>query len=158
MRVFWSATVVDRGPRLVGLACVALLSASLLGLFALGQLAWAALALPVAWSLSFSPLPASLGARVFEVAPSSTDVGNAVMTVAFNLGIGGGALVGGALVAGPGVRARTLVAGLIAAAALTVLVASRAAGAGPLDRLAALGLLDRGRPSGRFRVLARLDF
>jgi DHA1 family inner membrane transport protein len=120
--VIVTATVVDRAPRAVTLGTVALLAVALLALYVLGPVPAAAIALVCLWGFAFPPLPASLGARVLEVAPGSTDTAFAIVTVAFNVGIGGGALVGGFLVAGAGVRGTALAGGLLVAAALAVVL------------------------------------
>jgi DHA1 family inner membrane transport protein len=117
-----AALFVDRAPRLVITCFVGLLAAALLTMFPLGPVQWAAVVLLILWGFAFPPLPASLSARILEVAPGSSDVANAMITVAFNIGIGGGALLGGVLLPHTGVRSTTLVGGLIAATAFAVLL------------------------------------
>ena len=105
-------------------------------------LATVALAMPAAWLLSedqtsviacfalltlaFSALGTAVQVRILTVAPGSTDLASAADSSVFNVGIGGGALLGGGVVSALGVQATPLVAGLIAAAALvTYLVGIR---------------------------------
>src|SRR4051794_2751479 len=52
----------------------------------------------VLWGLAFSAIPLSVQSAVLRVAPEGTDTASAVIVVAFQIGIGGGALFGGALI------------------------------------------------------------
>jgi len=50
------------------------------------------------WGLAFSAIPLSVQSAVLRVAREGTDTASAVIVVAFQIGIGGGALFGGALI------------------------------------------------------------
>jgi predicted MFS family arabinose efflux permease len=50
------------------------------------------------WGLAFSAIPLSVQSAVLRVVPEGTDTASAVVVVAFQIGIGGGALFGGALI------------------------------------------------------------
>jgi predicted MFS family arabinose efflux permease len=73
-------------------------------------------------SLSLAAMTAILGARVLEVAPGDTDLASAGASTAFNVGITAGALIGSALVAGPGVRTVPLAGALLALVAFGVML------------------------------------
>jgi predicted MFS family arabinose efflux permease len=88
--------------------------------------------------LALAGTAATLGARVLEVAPGDTDLASAGTSTAFNVGITAGALIGSALVAGPGVRSAPLVGALLTAVAFGVMLceprlASRRKEPAPLD-------------------------
>jgi len=74
-------------------------------------------------ALSLSALSTVLAVRLLEVAPGSTDLASAGISTAFNVGITAGALIGGLLVAGPGLRSPVLVGALITVAALAATAA-----------------------------------
>jgi predicted MFS family arabinose efflux permease len=68
-------------------------------------------------------LPAVLGSRVLRYAPGTSDVASAGTSTAFNTGITAGALVGSALLVGPGVRSTALVGALLSLVAVAVVLA-----------------------------------
>ena len=68
-------------------------------------------------------LPAVLGSRVLRYAPGASDMASAGTSTAFNAGITAGALFGGVLLAGPGVRSTALVGALLSLVALVVVLA-----------------------------------
>ena len=129
-----SGWVMDRRP-FGGLVGALVLSAvSLLALYALARSAPAAVVLVAARSLAFGALGIAVQVRVLSVAPGSTDIASAASSSAFNVGIGGGALLGSWVVAMSGARMTALVAGVVAAAAVAVyaLEGSRAGTGSPL--------------------------
>jgi predicted MFS family arabinose efflux permease len=78
----------------------------------------------VVWGAGFTAMPVCLQAAVLRVAPRSADTASALYVVAFQIGIGGGALAGSLLV-NAGLLAVLPVAGLaLAAAGLVVVLAS----------------------------------
>ncbi|GAB3971657.1 MFS transporter [Actinoallomurus acanthiterrae] len=126
-----SGVVVDRSPTRAMIGSLALLAVALLGLYAFGTTPWAAV---LFLTLSGFPLPGlvtALQSRVLQVAPGNADVASAGTSAAFNVGIGGGALVGGLLLPGLGVRALALAGGLLAVVALAVLAGEPLLAAGP---------------------------
>jgi DHA1 family inner membrane transport protein len=68
-------------------------------------------------------LTPALQNRVLEVAPGGTDMAAAGGSVAFNVGIAAGSLLGAAVLDGAGARATTLAGGLLATAALLLFLA-----------------------------------
>jgi predicted MFS family arabinose efflux permease len=75
---------------------------------------------------AFATVPPALSHRVMLVAPGSTDMGIAVSSATFNLGIAGGSAVGAALTATVGVHAVPAVgAGLVALALVVALAEHR---------------------------------
>lgn len=54
------------------------------------------------WSVSLTALALSLQIRVLKLAPKATDVAMSIFSGIFNVGIGGGAMVGGLVIAGFG--------------------------------------------------------
>lgn len=92
--------LVDRRPRLAGGGCVLALTAALAALtFAAdGSVAVTLVAVAV-WGGAFIALPVCLQRAVLRVAPQAADSASALAVVSFQIGIGGGALVGSTLVA-----------------------------------------------------------
>jgi predicted MFS family arabinose efflux permease len=89
---------VDGRPGVVLGTSFALLGLSFLLIeLSRGHLSLAVLAV-VVWGLSFSAVPLCVQSAVLRVSAHAPDVGSAVIVVAFQIGIGGGALLGGALV------------------------------------------------------------
>ncbi|GAB3053390.1 MFS transporter [Intrasporangium mesophilum] len=68
-------------------------------------------------------LPAVLGSRVLRHAPGASDMASAGTSTAFNIGITAGALFGGMLLAGPGVRSTALAGALLSLVALALVLA-----------------------------------
>jgi MFS transporter, DHA1 family, inner membrane transport protein len=130
--------VAGRAPRAALAAAVALLAASLLALEAFGTSPAPAVALAGVAAFASAALPPAMVNQVLTVAPGSADVASAGHGSAFNLGIAGGALVGGWVLAGAGARPVPLVGGLLVVAALLVvlgepwLTGARSRGAGSL--------------------------
>jgi len=77
------------------------------------------------FGFGFSAVPPILGHRVMLVAPGSTDMGMALYSSTFNVGIGGGSALGAALTATVGVRAVPLVSAALVILAIACVVAER---------------------------------
>jgi DHA1 family inner membrane transport protein len=120
-----AGAVVDRSARVTMIASVALLAASLLGLYVLGSGQAGAVALLGSTGFALPGLVAGMQLRVLQVAPGNTDIASAGTSAAFNVGIGGGALLGGLLLPAFGVRSTALAGGLLACAALAVMLGDR---------------------------------
>ena len=73
---------------------VALLCASLLLLRPLGASPSALFALVFCWGIGIAALSLALMVRVLHLAPDATDVATAIFSGIYNIGIGGGALIG----------------------------------------------------------------
>ncbi|MFF0342993.1 MFS transporter [Kribbella sp. NPDC004875] len=108
----WGAVAVPLGVITVGL----------LGLYALGTVPVATVALIALIGMSFSGLAVAVQSRTLQIAPGSTDIASAGTSSAFNVGIAAGAFVGGALIDTTTVRAVALVGGLLTAAAALVML------------------------------------
>jgi DHA1 family L-arabinose/isopropyl-beta-D-thiogalactopyranoside export protein-like MFS transporter/DHA1 family inner membrane transport protein len=113
--------VLDSRPVGALVVPLGLMTTALLGLFALGRLTAPTVALLAAGGLAFSAFAAAVQSRVLQVAPGSTDLASAATSAAFNVGIAGGSLLGGVLLAGAGARPLALAGGLLALAALAVM-------------------------------------
>ncbi|MFC6021806.1 MFS transporter [Plantactinospora solaniradicis] len=114
---------LDRHPWAAMAAPLLLITAALLGLYALGQFKVPTVALLAVAAAAFSALAVAVQYRVLQVAPVSTDVASAGAGSAFNVGIAAGALLGGVLVEGAGVRLVALAGGLLTAIAAVILLA-----------------------------------
>lgn len=114
--------LVDRAPQVAMVAPVAALSVALVGLYLFGPFPAPAVALEAVAGMALAMVPTAMQSRVLRVAPGSTEMASAAMSAAFNLGIAGGSLAGGVLLPAFGVRSTALAGGLLAAAALAVIV------------------------------------
>jgi predicted MFS family arabinose efflux permease len=131
--------IVDRDPWLTMTVVIALQGVALMLQYVLGTGALATAASVAAAGLAIAALSAVLGARVLIVAPGDTDMAAAGTSTAFNVGITGGALIGGLLLPATGVRSTALVGAVLTAAALAVILAEPA--------LASRRRRDQGGPS-----------
>lgn len=126
--ILLTGRITDRSPRLANAACVGgvVVALAVLASVAHGS-ALATVAAVIVWGAGFTALPVGLQAAVLRVAPRSADTASALFVVAFQIGIGGGALAGSLLV-NAGMLPLLPVAGLALAAAglLAVLAARRA--------------------------------
>ncbi|GIH72954.1 MFS transporter [Sphaerimonospora thailandensis] len=117
--------LIDTRPRTALLAPLTLITGALLTLYAFGAVRPVAVAALCVTGLSFSALAAAIASRGLQVAPGSTDMASAGTGSAFNVGIAGGSLLGGALIDHTGVRSVTVAAAVLTAAALAVLLCER---------------------------------
>jgi predicted MFS family arabinose efflux permease len=76
------------------------------------------------WGIGAVATPVAMQTAVLRVAPAVQDTASAVYVVAFQIGIGGGALLGGILVSHGLVRELTVVGAVTAAVALAIVLAS----------------------------------
>jgi predicted MFS family arabinose efflux permease len=113
---------LDRHPWGALVTLFVMLSVGLLGLFAFGTVKAAAIVLLGLCGMSFSALTATIGHRTMLVAPAGTDIASAGTSSAFNLGIAAGSLLGSLLVANVGIRIVPLFGGLLALAALAIVL------------------------------------
>ncbi|MEP7025389.1 MAG: MFS transporter [Actinomycetota bacterium] len=92
--------IVDRRPRLAAAGCALGLTVALAALaFAAGGALVVTVAAVAMWGAAFIAIPVCLSAAVLRVAPHAADSASALYVVAFQIGIGGGALAGSLLVA-----------------------------------------------------------
>ena len=102
---------------------------------------WPAVIAYAAWGFAFGAVPPLLQTRLLQAAPPERrDAASALYTTAFNIGIGGGALLGGLLFGAFGVGAVPLAyAVMLVAASVIVVVSSTRAAAGRARVAAATG-------------------
>lgn len=105
-------------PTLIGSAL--LLLVSLLLLKPLGGGTAMMFALSLVWGIGIGVLGLSMIAHVIRYAPDATDVANAIYSGSYNIGIGGGALLGGIISRHWGMGALGWVGAAIAAVALAI--------------------------------------
>ena len=77
-------------------------------------------ALSLVWGIGIGVLGLSMVAHVIRYAPDATDVANAIYSGSYNIGIGGGALLGGIISRHWGLGALGWVGAALAVAALAV--------------------------------------
>ncbi|MFD3401692.1 MFS transporter [Kribbella sp. NPDC058693] len=114
--------VLDRYPWGTVVVPYGVLTVGLIGVFALGELKVATVALIALIGLSFSGLAVAVQSRTLQIAPGSTDIASAGASSAFNVGIAAGAFVGGALIDHTTVRSVALAGGLLTAIAALVML------------------------------------
>jgi len=112
----------DRLPRLAAVVPLALVTASLVGLFVFGTSRLGAEVLVSTASLGLGSFVIANQNRVLLFAPASTDVASAWASSAFNVGIAGGSFAGGLVLNAAGVRLTALVGAAMAVLALVVVV------------------------------------
>ncbi|SDT27295.1 MFS transporter [Actinoplanes derwentensis] len=111
----------DRAPRTSVLLPVGLLAVISLGLWLAAHQQAAVIVLVSLWGFALPQVPSAFQSRVLVIAPGATDMASAMLSSAFNLGIAGGAALGGALLPHGGVRGDYLIGGLLVAVAFAVL-------------------------------------
>ncbi|KAB8182247.1 MFS transporter [Microbispora catharanthi] len=117
--------LLDSRPRTALVGPLALITCALLTLYVFGALHPVAVIALCVTGMSFSALAAAIASRALQVAPGSTDIASAGSGSAFNVGIAGGSLLGGALIDHSGVRSVTVAGALLTAAALAALLCER---------------------------------
>ncbi|MEE6258648.1 MFS transporter [Plantactinospora sonchi] len=118
-------TAVDRGPWPALVATVALQTVALLGLYAFGRQPVVAVGLIALAGLAFAAFTAALGGLVLQVAPGRSDLAAATVSAAVNVGITGGAFVGGLALPSHGVRSTVLIGTLLGVVALLTALGER---------------------------------
>jgi predicted MFS family arabinose efflux permease len=120
--------VTDRRPRLAVTACAVGLTAALFGLAFLAPGSPVVTVAAVAvWGAAFTALPVCLQAGVLRIAPGLADTASALYVMAFQIGIGGGALAGAVLVDSSLLGDLPAIGGVMAAAGTVILLAARRA-------------------------------
>jgi MFS transporter, DHA1 family, inner membrane transport protein len=115
--------LTDRNQRLAIILPAVLLAVSLGGLYAVPAAGLAVVGSLAVSGFAMGGLTTALQNRVMEVAPGSTDLASAGNSVAYNVGIATGSLLGALVVAEVGIRATALVGSVLAALALVVFTA-----------------------------------
>ncbi|WP_144127696.1 MFS transporter [Catellatospora sichuanensis] len=113
---------VDRRPRAVMAGSVAVMAVSLTGMYAFAGVQIATAAALALSGFALGALTPALQNRVLEVAPGNSDLASAGNSAAFNVGIAGGAFLGGAVLSDFGLAPTALVGGLVATVALLLVL------------------------------------
>ena len=117
---------VDRRPRAAIVGCVGATSLALALLAAVGRGSMLGTIAPVlVWGAAFTAIPVCVQSAVLRVAPDVADTASAVLVVAFQAGIGGGALAGSFLVGSGGLGLLPIVGAICAGAATVVALRAR---------------------------------
>ncbi|MEV1157700.1 MFS transporter [Micromonospora chokoriensis] len=116
-----ASRTLDRWPMVSLLTPLSIGTASLFGLYALGALQPGAAALLAGIGLGYAAFGSAVQNRMLHLAPGSTDMASAGVSTAFNAGICGGSLLGGALLSASGARPLALVGGSLTLVALALL-------------------------------------
>jgi DHA1 family L-arabinose/isopropyl-beta-D-thiogalactopyranoside export protein-like MFS transporter/DHA1 family inner membrane transport protein len=118
---FAIGVILDRRPRAGLIAPVAVLAAAMAGLYALGTLRAATVALLCAFGAAYSAMATAVGHRTLQVAPGNTDMASAGTGIAFNIGIAAGSLLGGVLIDEVSVRSVAVVGAVFTGLAVAVI-------------------------------------
>ncbi|MEV4764577.1 MFS transporter [Micromonospora chokoriensis] len=116
-----AARTLDRWPIVSLLTPLSIGTASLFGLYALGALRPGVVVLLAGIGLGYAAFGSGVQNRMLHLAPGSTDMASAGVSTAFNAGICGGSLLGGALLSASGARPLALVGGSMTLVALVLL-------------------------------------
>jgi len=120
----WTGERVATRSAGLGFAAVAFLVGVAIELAVLAQgFPWIVAVAVVLWGAAFGALPVCVQIWTFEAAPAEFEAGSALMVTVFQIAVAGGALLGGRLVDGPGVRVAFAVGGALAVTAAVVLMA-----------------------------------
>lgn len=112
----------QRFPNPFMLSALSLLTLSLLLLKPLSSSSIAMFGLVFVWGVAFGSLTLCLIVRVLQIAPDATDVATAMYSGIFNIGIGGGALLGGIVMRELGLGTIGWVGAGLAGIALTIFI------------------------------------
>jgi DHA1 family inner membrane transport protein len=126
--LFFAGRLADRYPRPATVAPVALLAVSLLGLYRWGATPAVAVVLTAASGIALFAMITTLTSELLAVAPGDLFIASAGGNAVFNVGTAAGAAVGGMVLSAFGVRAVVLVGGLMATAALALLLVDQLVG------------------------------
>lgn len=111
------------GDRFIAIAFGGMLI-GLIGLMPMTDIQGIWTALVFIWGVSLTALALSLQIRVLKLAPKATDVAMSIFSGIFNVGIGGGAMVGGLVIAGFGLPMIGYMGALIVMGAIGVFTIS----------------------------------
>jgi predicted MFS family arabinose efflux permease len=117
--------LADRRPRAALLSCCALIVTALVVIVVIAHGTVPLILATLAWGAGFTALPVFLQSAVLRVAPEIPDTASSVFVVAFQIGIGGGALVGSGLLGSGHVTAIPQLALVLFVAGSMVAVAAR---------------------------------
>lgn len=115
----------ERSPRVSVLLPVGLLAVVSLGLWLTAHHQAAVIVLVALWGFATPQVPSAVQSRILVIAPGRTDMASATMGALYNVGIAGGAALGGALLPYGGVRGDYLAGGVLVAVAFVILALVR---------------------------------
>jgi predicted MFS family arabinose efflux permease len=121
--VLVASHLVTRRPRGVMASGVAGIAASLCLFAVFSHVGAVDIAVFCGFGFALSGLAIGVQSRVLDIAPGSLNVASAGNSATFN--VGGGALLGGLLLQGPGVRSIPVTGSIVAACGLALLIAER---------------------------------
>jgi predicted MFS family arabinose efflux permease len=123
--VVLAGLLVDRYPRTALVAALGGIIVSVLVVGLVPDNPWVAIPAIIAWSVAFGGIPSMVQTRMLHTASARLrDVASAYQTTAFNIGIGGGALIGGIVLDVWSITALPFVDIAITVAALILLLAA----------------------------------
>ncbi|QLJ03535.1 MFS transporter [Streptomyces sp. NEAU-sy36] len=123
-----AGNLADRHPRLATTAPVALLSVSLIGMYLAGRTPVLVAVLMATSGLAVLVMITTLTNELLSVAPGDLYIASAGGNAVFNAGTAAGAASGGLVLSDVGVRGTALLGGLLAAAAVAVLLVDQVRG------------------------------
>lgn len=126
--------LADNHPRLATTMPLVLLSVSLIGMYLVGTVPLLTAVLMAASGIALFTMITTLTSELLAVAPGNLYIASAGGNAVFNAGTAAGALLGGLVLPAFGVRSVALVGGLLAAAALAVLLLDQLIGRAPRVR------------------------
>jgi predicted MFS family arabinose efflux permease len=137
--LWWAAVTVDRRPRASLLATLGLLTAALTVLAVAGTMTVATLVTLGMWGLAYGALPTFFNTAALRAAADAPDTAIALINTSFNIGIGGGALLGAQALEFGGLESLAPIAAVLTALGLMLAGLSSHAAFPPLLREAADG-------------------
>ncbi|WP_159618992.1 MFS transporter [Ruania rhizosphaerae] len=123
--IWITGALIDRRLRTLVVASCALFAVSMLVLGLFAATPWLVFLSAGAWGLSFGGAATLLQTASAEVAGAAGDVAQSLVVTCWNVGMAGGGIVGGLLLAGAGPASLSWAALVLVAAALVVAVAAR---------------------------------
>lgn len=99
-------------------AAIALMTLCLLLLLPMGGNIWSLITLSVFWGIAMMCISLGMQVKVIDLAPDATDLAMAIFSGIFNIGIGGGALLGNQVINHMGMTQIGYIGGIIGALAL----------------------------------------
>jgi predicted MFS family arabinose efflux permease len=121
-----AGVIANRNPVRASLAMTTTIAVALAGLALVGGQRLPATVFLVVWGFGAGGLAVGLQTRVLALAPDAPDLASALFAGAFNIGIGGGALLGGGIVDRLGLARDVAVAAGLAVLAVVVQAVSAA--------------------------------
>ncbi|MGG4608700.1 sugar transporter [Providencia sp. Me31A] len=103
-------------------AAIALMTVCLLLLMPLGGDAWSLIILSIFWGIAMMCIGLGMQVKVIDLSPDATDLAMSIFSGIFNIGIGGGALLGNQVIVHMGMTSIGYIGGVIGVVALILCV------------------------------------